>query len=132
MERLGAACARAQRSGVPCASVVFDLDGFKEVNDRFGHHVGDEVFHGVVARLHRELRSEQVLARYGGGELFVVAQGSSKAGEDEVEPGGDELVRRLVATLPAHLLGVAGHYLALRAWSIGTAVWPGDGRGESS
>ncbi|HEX3433707.1 MAG TPA: GGDEF domain-containing protein [Solirubrobacteraceae bacterium] len=66
---------RAQRSGLPLALAMFDLDHFKQVNDRHGHAVGDQVLRDFAALLQRELRSGDTLARVGGEEFAVVLFG---------------------------------------------------------
>jgi diguanylate cyclase (GGDEF)-like protein len=66
---------RAQRSGLPLALATFDLDHFKQVNDRHGHAVGDRVLRDFAALLERELRSGDTLARIGGEEFAVVLFG---------------------------------------------------------
>ncbi|MHB8235101.1 MAG: GGDEF domain-containing protein [Solirubrobacteraceae bacterium] len=66
---------RAQRSGLPLALATFDLDHFKQVNDRHGHAVGDRVLRDFAALLQRELRSGDTLARVGGEEFAVVLFG---------------------------------------------------------
>ena len=66
---------RAQRSGLPLALATFDLDHFKQVNDRHGHAVGDQVLRDFAALLQRELRSGDTLARVGGEEFAVVLFG---------------------------------------------------------
>ena len=64
--------ARAARTGRPGSGVLCDLDHFKQVNDRHGHHVGDLVLGGFVSRARALLRKGDVLARWGGEEFLVV------------------------------------------------------------
>jgi diguanylate cyclase (GGDEF)-like protein len=71
----GRQCDRAQRSGLPLALAMFDLDHFKQVNDHHGHAVGDQVLCDFAALLARELRSGDTLARVGGEEFAVVLFG---------------------------------------------------------
>ncbi len=66
---------RAVRSGLPLAVASFDLDRFKQVNDRFGHATGDRVLCDFAALLERELRGGDTLARMGGEEFAVVLFG---------------------------------------------------------
>jgi diguanylate cyclase (GGDEF)-like protein len=68
-------CDRARRSGLPLALATFDLDHFKQVNDRFGHAEGDRVLREFAALLERELRGGDTLARIGGEEFAVVLFG---------------------------------------------------------
>jgi diguanylate cyclase (GGDEF)-like protein len=68
-------CDRARRSGLPLALAMFDLDHFKQVNDRHGHAVGDQVLRDFATLLERELRSGDTLARVGGEEFAVVLFG---------------------------------------------------------
>ena len=63
---------RAQRYRERSAVVMLDLDGFKEVNDRYGHLAGDEALKAVASALGRRLRSTDTLARLGGDELGVI------------------------------------------------------------
>ena len=71
----GRQCDRAERSGLPLALAMFDLDHFKQVNDRHGHAVGDQVLRDFAALLERELRNGDTLARVGGEEFAVVLFG---------------------------------------------------------
>src|SRR5271167_2497568 len=66
---------RARRSQLPLALALFDLDRFKQVNDRFGHAAGDRALHSFGALLDRERRSGDTVARMGGEEFAVVLFG---------------------------------------------------------
>ncbi|HJU64457.1 MAG TPA: GGDEF domain-containing protein, partial [Gemmatimonadaceae bacterium] len=59
---------------------MIDIDHFKQVNDRFGHVVGDDVLRGVAQILQREARSVDVVARYGGEEFVVVLPETGEEG----------------------------------------------------
>ena len=71
-ERLDAALTRAARSRDPVALLFIDLDGFKRVNDEFGHAAGDEVLSEVAKRLQLAVRATDVVARFGGDEFVVL------------------------------------------------------------
>jgi diguanylate cyclase (GGDEF)-like protein len=68
-------CDRALRSDVPLALAMFDLDHFKQINDRHGHAAGDRVLCDFGSLLQRELRGGDTLARVGGEEFAVVLFG---------------------------------------------------------
>jgi diguanylate cyclase (GGDEF)-like protein len=71
-ETVDAECSRARRYGQPLSVVMADLDRFKEINDRFGHVVGDDALR-FVARLAREAcRQVDIVGRYGGDEFIFV------------------------------------------------------------
>jgi diguanylate cyclase (GGDEF)-like protein len=90
---LGAALARARRSGAPLGVLFADLDEFKAVNDTYGHRRGDVLLAEAGRRLRSCLREEDVAARLGGDEFVVVAEGL--AGVEELE----RLANRIVATV---------------------------------
>ena len=69
---LGAELARAKRHDASLALVVFDFDGFKEINDRHGHAVGDDLLREVARKLQGQMRVSDVLARVGGDEFALI------------------------------------------------------------
>jgi len=73
-ELLTAALARTSRSGTCVVVSYLDLDGFKAINDDFGHAVGDAVLEEVGRRLRAAVRDEDIIARIGGDEFVVVQE----------------------------------------------------------
>ncbi|HEY0583324.1 MAG TPA: EAL domain-containing protein, partial [Chloroflexota bacterium] len=71
-DRLQQAIRAAQRSGAAVALLVMDLDRFKEVNDTFGHHTGDQLLEQLGQRLGSVLRASDTIARLGGDEFAVL------------------------------------------------------------
>lgn len=67
--------ANAERSGLPYALVLLDLDHFKKINDEYGHGVGDEVLTELVALLESNTRRSDQLFRYGGEEFVLLLPG---------------------------------------------------------
>ncbi len=76
-ERLVSELAHARRHNVPFSVLMFDLDGFKKINDDHGHLAGDVVLRGVAAEVARLIRVEDVLARYGGEEFLILARSTA-------------------------------------------------------
>jgi diguanylate cyclase (GGDEF)-like protein len=74
-ERLAAELSFARRHGSPVSLLMFDLDRFKDINDRWGHPAGDQVLQAVARVVQDRLRGEDVLARWGGEEFAVIARG---------------------------------------------------------
>lgn len=63
---------RARRYALPVALLLFDLDRFKEINDRYGHGVGDAVLRGVGSLILQHVRAADVPCRYGGDEFAII------------------------------------------------------------
>lgn len=64
--------ARFRRHGHPVAFLLLDIDHFKEVNDQYGHEAGDRVLEDVAAIIRDQLRTQDLIARWGGEEFLVV------------------------------------------------------------
>lgn len=94
-ERLMAEVAYARRQRVKLAVLLLDLDGFKAMNDTFGHLAGDMVLRLVSAQMQRLIRLEDLLARWGGEEFVILARSTGKT--DAV--GLAERIREAVAEL---------------------------------
>jgi diguanylate cyclase (GGDEF)-like protein len=80
LEFLSREMTHAQRTGSPLALALIDVDHFKQVNDTYGHHGGDEVLRELAQRLGKTIRHNDWLGRYGGEELMVVMPGLTYAG----------------------------------------------------
>lgn len=119
-DRLEHALAGADRSGCSLAVLFIDLDGFKLVNDRHGHAVGDQVLREAAARFGACVRGADTLARLGGDE-FVVLMGSLDHARD-----AEDMATRLRQALLAPFQ-VGGGQVVLSA-SVGIAVASGDDR----
>lgn len=113
---LAAECARAQRSGLPLALLMLDVDYFKPYNDHYGHLAGDAVLQAVAAALQsRVCRAGDLLARYGGEEFVVIAVNTNAAAACEL----GEALRAAVADLRwPHAHAPLGHVTV----SVGVTV----------
>ncbi len=110
----------ARRSRGVFGLIYIDLDGFKQINDRYGHHVGDIYLQEAAARMKRQLRPADILARLGGDEFAVlVPVVSSRA---ELQEIADRLERCYRRPFTAHK-----HFLKGAA-SIGIALYPEDAK----
>ena len=76
LEKLEIEIQRANRQGTPLTVMMADLDRFKNINDSFGHQVGDVVLRGVAQTMNQTVRVYDSVGRYGGEEFLIVAAGS--------------------------------------------------------
>jgi diguanylate cyclase (GGDEF)-like protein len=84
---LAHALRRGQRDGSPLVFAMFDLDHFKQINDRHGHRVGDEVLRQVAAAVRARLRASDVLGRVGGEEFALLLPATDLAGARRLAEG---------------------------------------------
>jgi diguanylate cyclase (GGDEF)-like protein len=109
--------ARARRQQIPVAALYIDIDGFKHVNDTFGHAAGDELLRTVASRLEGVIREGDTAARLSGDEFVVLVEGSA------LDAGPELVAERLLEVLraPYDLNGQSGRQLSLTA-SVGIAL----------
>jgi diguanylate cyclase (GGDEF)-like protein len=119
-EEIERAFARCARGGETIALVAFDLDRFKEVNDRFGHGAGDDLLRAVAESGAQALRLGDVLCRLGGDEFVVIAP-------DADAQGALSIAERLLARVVAAAAEVVPE-VAVSA-SSGVASFPADAAG---
>lgn len=118
-DRLMQALARSKRSKQHMAVFCIDLDRFKQVNDTFGHHIGDLYLKSVTSRFLTRIRESDTLARTGGDEFAVVVENLHNA-EDAAK-----VAQYLLDTLKRPLM--LEDTVIQAAASIGVAVYPYDG-----
>ena len=123
-EHLEHAIANARRSHLPVAVLFVDLDRFKLINDRFGHHVGDLMLLAVSDRITHQLRPGDTLARFAGDEFLVLCESLSC-------PDDAELLAARIVSAFVEPFDVDGHSLEMTA-SVGIAFsGPGEDVPES-
>ena len=112
-ERLEYELTRHRRSGQSLTVVLLDMNGFKQVNDTYGHLAGDQVLVDVGQALRSALRSQDTLARQGGDEFSVLAPETSSE-------QAEQLIQRVHAAMET---GLEGRLSASAGW----ATFPDDG-----
>tara|TARA_R110002072_G_scaffold228234_8_gene385217 strand:+ start:48982 stop:49908 length:927 start_codon:yes stop_codon:yes gene_type:complete len=75
---------RGRRQGTPFSLAYIDVDGFKGVNDNFGHRAGDELLRRIAHALQEDLRDLDMVARLGGDEFVILLPGAAEAGAGKV------------------------------------------------
>jgi len=119
-DRLEQAIANSRRSGKKLAVLFVDLDGFKRINDSFGHSVGDRVLINVAGMLKSTIRETDTVARLGGDEYVILL--------DMIDdPQHVKAIVRKFHGLFQNAMQIDGHDLKVRA-SIGVAIYPKDGK----
>ncbi|MBW2649397.1 MAG: diguanylate cyclase, partial [Deltaproteobacteria bacterium] len=118
-DRLSLELAHTQRSGKKLALLFFDLDNFKDINDSWGHDVGDEVLKTVGRRIPQLLRKSDSIARMGGDEFLILLP--------EIEGAEDAraiALKILDVFKEPFIVGARELYITA---SIGIAIYPDDG-----
>ncbi|WP_184223179.1 putative bifunctional diguanylate cyclase/phosphodiesterase [Granulicella aggregans] len=118
-DRLSQAIALARRTRNSVAVLMVDLDRFKNVNDFFGHNVGDRLLEGVAGRLRISLRESDIVARMGGDEFVIVVP--LVIADGDVETVASKVIAAIIE--PFH---IEGHTLQIGA-SVGISLFPTDG-----
>jgi diguanylate cyclase (GGDEF)-like protein len=115
LQRLGAECALSRRSGEPFALLAVDLDGFKEINDGFGHGAGDDCLRHFALMAQTRLRPGDLLARTGGDEFCIVLPATDLR-------QAAAIAQSVLETCRVDAEGCTGAEIAIAA-SIGVAQW---------
>jgi len=119
LEYLPNAMARARRTGVPLGVLFLDLDGFKAVNDTFGHEIGDLLLQIVAEKLKTCLRETDAVFRLAGDEFTAVVEGQFGGNQD-----AEQLAQKLIQLINEPvLIGAATVQVGV---SIGIAVFRRD------
>jgi len=119
--RLAEEIQRGRRHGHPVAVLYIDLDGFKMVNDTYGHESGNQVLRSVSGMLRAGVRAEDVVGRIGGDEFAVVMPQTDSSGALVAA----ERLRKSLEN--ATLTAAGGERISFVAFSMGVAWYPADG-----
>ncbi|MAX23170.1 MAG: hypothetical protein CMJ19_01600 [Phycisphaeraceae bacterium] len=123
-ERLEHALMMSERYERICAVLYVDLDGFKPVNDEYGHHIGDELLVSVAGRMHSCIRKTDTVARIGGDEFAILL--AEIANRNDAIRIGEKVISRLFDPIPTSKGPVSV------GASLGVAVYPEDGHGPEA
>jgi diguanylate cyclase (GGDEF)-like protein len=118
-ERVDHALARAMRAGSGVATLILDMDRFKEINDMLGHEIGDKLLIEAARRIRACVRDQDTVARLGGDEFAVILEGVSEA--KEILP----VIERIIDSL-REVTTIEGHAVN-SSTSIGIAMYPENG-----
>jgi len=122
-DRLTVAINKADRNGGAIAVFFLDIDYFKQINDKYGHDVGDEILKRFAVRLESCLRAEDTLARIGGDEFMIILQ------ENENLTTSTTVANKILESMkePIEL----GESELMLSTSIGIAIYPSDASNAS-
>jgi diguanylate cyclase (GGDEF)-like protein len=113
---------RSLRTGEPLALILFDIDDFKLLNDRYGHAVGDAVLCRVANVMNAQVRDMDLLARYGGEEFVLLASQTPIAGAVALA----EKIRIAVSRQPFSVIDLGGPVEIEVTVSAGVAAFHGN------
>jgi len=117
--RLTEECERAKRYRHSFALLMIDLDGFKTVNDTFGHAIGDSVIQQVAAALKRIIRSSDMVARFGGDEFAVIVPEADQEAAIHLA----EKIKMVLAATKLHLPNDTQKFVSA---CMGIAIYPAE------
>jgi diguanylate cyclase (GGDEF)-like protein/PAS domain S-box-containing protein len=117
-DRMQQSIVRADRHQETLAVCYLDLDGFKEVNDQYGHKAGDDLLIGITHNLKNVLRSDDTLSRLGGDEFVLLLSDVGTPEECSLILERIQLAIKTPITIDAHVISVSG--------SIGVSLYPQD------
>jgi diguanylate cyclase (GGDEF)-like protein/PAS domain S-box-containing protein len=123
-ERLTHALARADRHKSKVAVIFFDLDNFKNINDSFGHPVGDQLLRQVADRLVGIVRTDDTVARIGGDEFVLLLEDLDKSEDAVIAADKIQSVFATPFELKEHVVRVTS--------SVGICLYPQDGRNAAT
>jgi diguanylate cyclase (GGDEF)-like protein len=118
-ERLQFECQQAQNLQTSFAFMMLDLDGFKVINDTYGHLLGDQVLKIISQDMQNAVRDKDSLARYGGDELALILPDTSM----ETAVAVARRIQNSLANLDLHLPGAPDQRVSV---SVGIAIFPND------
>ncbi len=124
MERLDHAIKQSKRHQKRLAVMFIDLDFFKNINDSFGHQVGDKLLVQVTKRLNRIIRDEDVLSRIGGDEFIVLLENIVS------ESNAIKIAEKIIATF-AGAFAIGEREISISS-SIGISLFPQDGKDSNT
>jgi TonB family protein len=104
--------------------IIIDLDGFKDVNDRYGHLTGNEVLKATAEVLSRHFRSDDIVVRYGGDEFVIVLPGAGRTAADRLA----ERAREALAGSHFACVETGQPVDVTVSFSLGAATFPDDGK----
>ena len=119
LDRLNQAIKLSNRNSVKSAVIFLDLDRFKDINDTFGHEMGDKVVKLLAERLEKQLRKVDTIARFGGDEFIILVESI----KDMIDVS--EIVEKLITSMETPFV-VDEHSLHLTL-SAGISIFPDDG-----
>ena len=123
-DRLDRALQRADRGDSPFALLYLDLDGFKAVNDAYGHDMGDKLVQGIAERLSQCIRRTDSVARIGGDEFTVLLEKTTSTNDTVI-------IAQKIIDVITEPFDINGQQLRVGS-SIGIAVYPEAGRDAST
>jgi diguanylate cyclase (GGDEF)-like protein len=117
----------------PFAVLFADFNRFKQINDRFGHDVGDDVLREMAARLRQGVRASDVVARYAGDEFLILLDAvDSHRDVEAARRHLDDVLRRPLDSLAKLAPNDGGEQPPLSGAAIGAALFPDDGQDVAS